>query len=96
MADNYRNSYQRWAEAVVQKEGETEDEAQDIEFWVTDLKGKLHSLSGNIEKKLGNVKKSVEYWKDKQDTKDGKGYYSNMTYLHQQILLFLESKKIIA
>lgn len=60
------------------------------DFYVTDLFGKQHLVcKGKIE----TVRKSIEYWKYKQQTPRGKKFYTNMKYLYQQILLFMEGNR---
>lgn len=58
--------------------------------YVTDLFGKQHLVS---KEKVEKVRKSMEYWKDKQQTDRGKKFYTNMKYLYKQILLFMEGNR---
>lgn len=58
--------------------------------YVTDLYGKQHLV---CKHKIETVRKSMEYWKDKQQTERGKKFYTNMKYLYRQILLFMEGNR---
>ena len=60
------------------------------DFYVTDLCGKQHLV---CKEKIETVRKSMEYWKYKQQTPRGKKFYTNMKYLYQQILLFMEGNR---
>ena len=60
------------------------------QIYVTDLYGKQHLVCKN---KIETVRKSMEYWKDKQQTDRGKKFYTNMKYLYRQILLFMEGNR---
>jgi len=60
------------------------------QIYVTDLYGKQHLVCKN---KIETVRKSMEYWKDKQQTYRGKKFYTNMKYLYRQILLFMEGNR---
>jgi hypothetical protein len=80
---------------VVYKDIILNDERDDIDildndWFVTDLCGKVHQVTNS---KVESVRKSMEYWKDKQDTLKGKQYYSNMRYVYQQILLLMEGNR---
>ena len=59
-------------------------------FYVTDLCGKQHLV---CKEKIETVRKSMEYWKYKQQTPRGKKFYTNMIYLYKQILLFMEGNR---
>lgn len=61
--------------------------------YVTDLYGKQHLV---YKHKIETVRKSMEYWKDKQQTERGKKFYTNMKYLYRQILLFMEGNRATA
>lgn len=63
------------------------------EIYVTDLYGKQHLV---CKHKIETVRKSMEYWKDKQQTERGKKFYTNMKYLYRQILLFMEGNRATA
>lgn len=91
----YKNSYQRYTEVIGEREDPVIDDNQDDDnvIFVTDLLGKQHDLSGNIEKKLETVRKSIKHWEDKRDTERGQKFYDNMTYLYKQILLLMESNR---
>ncbi len=74
-----------------------EDDYDDIddtlnlsEAYVTDLFGKIHMVT---DKKVETVRLSMEYWRGRQDTSQGKKFYNNMKHLYQQLLLFRESSK---
>lgn len=75
-----------------------DEEYDDVEvlendWFVTDLCGKVHQVTNS---KVETVRKSMEYWKDKQDTLKGKQYYSNMRFVYQQILLLMEGNREIS
>lgn len=63
------------------------------EIYVTDLFSKQHLVT---KEKIKQVRNSMEYWKDKQQTDRGKKFYENMKYLYQQILLFMEGDRAIS
>lgn len=63
------------------------------QIYVTDLYGKQHLVCKN---KIETVRKSMEYWKGKQQTDRGKKFYTNMKYLYKQILLFMEGNRAIS
>lgn len=96
MAEHYKNTYQRYAEAFIEEGEDDNEDIYDTEMYVTDLNGKMHNLSGNIEIKLTSVRNSMEYWRGRQDDDRGKKFYANMRYLYQQILLFLEGREVTA
>lgn len=60
------------------------------QIYVTDLYGKQHLV---CKSKIESVRKSMEYWRDKQNTDRGKSFYTNMKYLYRQILLFMEGNR---
>ena len=60
------------------------------QIYVTDFYGKQHLV---CKHKIETVRKSMEYWKDKQQTERGKKFYTNMKYLYRQILLFMEGNR---
>lgn len=75
-----------------------DEEYDDVEvlendWFVTDLCGKVHQVTNS---KVETVRKSMEYWKDKQDTLKGKQYYSNMRFVYQQILLLMEGNREVS
>ena len=67
-----------------------EREVYSTDIYLTDLCGKQHLV---YKEKIEKVRKSMEYWKDKQQTDRGKKFYTNMKYLYQQILLFMEGNR---
>ena len=67
-----------------------EREVYSTDIYLTDLCGKQHLV---CKEKIEKVRKSMEYWKDKQQTDRGKKFYTNMKYLYQQILLFMEGNR---
>ena len=68
-------------------------EDTDSNWFVTDLCGKVHEVTPS---KVETVRKSMEYWKDKQETYKGKKYYTNMRYVYQQILLLMEGNREVS
>lgn len=73
---------------------DTTDDTDDFkENYVIDLFGKVHYAT---DEKVETVRKSMDYWKDKQDTQQGERYYKNMRYLYQQLLLFMEGTRAVS
>jgi hypothetical protein len=70
-----------------------EDTQIDNDWFVVDLCGKMHQIT---DSKVASIRKSMEYWRDKQDTAKGKQYYSNMRYVYQQILLLMEGNREVS